>query len=477
MQIVLILLVALVYVADEAASWAPWPAAESWSAGMRIGVTIGAMAGLAVAVSGALVACRRRLERRGSWRAAMFAERAVALGVWTLLGLHAFGVIALGFVGAIRAVTGDLILVDEVLALLPALVTIVLWWSGQYPIHRRVREAALMRNLDQGKPVYPIWTRGQYLLTQARLHFVLILAPVLVIMGWSEVVERYWPWSTLGPLEEGAVEFAALVVGAGVVFLVAPVMIRMLWDTAPLAPGDLRDRLERLLVAQGVRVRRILVWNTYGMMVNGAVVGAIGPLRYVLLSDALLDGLDDDQVEAVTAHEVAHIRRRHLPWLALCIIAIFGVTGAAVDAGLSWWYRDLPAPPESMGWADGVAGLALIGISLVAFGWISRRFERQADTFATQALSGMTRRTREPVTISAEAVETMSRALGIVCDLNHASREAKSWRHGSIAWRQRYLRSLVGARADRVSIDRLVRWIKRGALAALFGLIAWSWWW
>src|SRR5690606_31987071 len=64
-----------------------------------------------------------------------------------------------------------------------------------------------------------------------------------------------------------------------------------------------------------VRFREVLLWRTFGGMVNAAVMGMLAPLRYILLSDALLEHLPAEQVEAVMAHEVAHIRKRHLVWL------------------------------------------------------------------------------------------------------------------------------------------------------------------
>lgn len=73
----------------------------------------------------------------------------------------------------------------------------------------------------------------------------------------------------------------------------------------------------------------------------------------------------------------------------------------------------------------------------------------------------------------------MTGALDAVAELNHISRQSRSWRHGSIAYRQRRLRAIVGEPVDQLGIDRRVRWLKRGlalALATLIAALAWSRW-
>ena len=56
-----------------------------------------------------------------------------------------------------------------------------------------------------------------------------------------------------------------------------------------------------------LRYREILLWHTENNMGNAAVVGLVPRLRYILLSDLLLETMDDRQIEAVFAHEIGHI--------------------------------------------------------------------------------------------------------------------------------------------------------------------------
>jgi STE24 endopeptidase len=114
-------------------------------------------------------------------------------------------------------------------------------------------------------------------------------------------------------------------------------------------------------------------------------------------------------------------------------------------------------------------GIAAIGSTAVAamlvFGWVSRRFEQQADAFAAQHLSGRSRATesRRDMVITAPAAIAMASALGLVARRNHIPREAFSFRHGSIASRQRNIERLVGTPAHRVPVDRVVGAIKLGS--------------
>ena len=54
--------------------------------------------------------------------------------------------------------------------------------------------------------------------------------------------------------------------------------------------------------------------------------------------------------------------------------------------------------------------------------------------------------------------------------------DSSVWRHGSIAWRQAYLQTLIDQPVDNLAIDRQVRWIKLASAVIIIGLIALSYW-
>jgi len=314
----------------------------------------------------------------------------------------------------------DWVLVDEMLVMLPTLGLMMggLWFY--YPIDRALRERSIIRRADMGLPLYPIWSRSQYLLTQTRNQMALILGPLLLILAWSESINKL---HQNGHLNDTA-QLWLTPLGAAGVFLLAPLIIRTLWDTVPLPPGPVRDKLTALCDHHGVRVRELLLWRTYGGMINAAVMGLFAPVRFVLLSDGLLDQVEQDRVEAVMAHELAHVKLRHMLWLLLsaaAVVALLSLIGDAVLLIIPTW----PA------WSSIVLSVIGIGLWAVGFGWVSRRIERQADTFAARhmTLSLGSSSERPPQHFEAHGVIAMTGALQRVADLNHIATTRRSLRH------------------------------------------------
>jgi Zn-dependent protease with chaperone function len=405
---------------------------------------------------------------RGQYRALERADRILTFSRVLGFLLHAFAVVGLGWLEAVRDGVGNLVLLDELLAAAPYLAMVVMGWWSMAPLERALREAVLVRKLDRGEPVHPIPSRAGFVLGAARHQLAMVLAPLLLIMTWREVVELAARRGLLpGWLPLDALDFGGVIVA----MVLMPLLLRRLWDTVALGPGPLRDSLVEMCRAHGVRVRELLLWRTHGMMMNGAVMGLIGPARYVMLTDALVDTLPPDQLRAVMAHELGHIRRWHMPWLFAAAGLSFGigVVGAGLGVGLLERYR--PGLPDSEAGQVLTLVLGLLA-AVVAFGFVSRRFEWQADAFAVQHLSGHRPRRPGPagVVVTPEAVRAMSGALEAVAVLNHIPRERFGWRHGSIAARQRRLERLVGRRADRLRADRealVVKLVTGAALAAV----------
>ena len=411
---------------------------------------LGSMASVWLLTHLFVMRCARRLDRRGDAKMAWSAERAVGLSRLLATIVHGVGVYWLGWLVAVRRVVGDLVLIDELIAVLPVVGVFVAGWASLYPIDRRIREAVIIRSLDEGAPIEAYVSLSAHVMSFVRHQLALIGVPIVLVVGWSEVV------SLLDGSAHAAALATARVVGALLIFATIPVVMRHVWRTHRLEDGELRRRLVDLCRAHRVRVRELLVWNTHGVLVNGAVMGLIGWMRYVLLSDGLLMGLSRDEVEAVAAHEVGHIRRHHIPWLAASVVVALILCGLAaesiyaafsIEVGTAWQLAIL-------------LGVPLV-LAAVIFGWVSRRFEWQADAFAAQHLSGF-RRESPGVLVTPEASAAMVGALGAVARLNHIPTTARSWRHGSIATRQARLRNLVGLPADRLAIDRIVTRIKVG---------------
>jgi Zn-dependent protease with chaperone function len=208
------------------------------------------------------------------------------------------------------------------------------------------------------------------------------LVPLLILNGlrWlvllndelGRIVEAYLPLMIL-----------LLLTTVVVVFGIAPLLVRWIVHARPLRPSHLRERLDAYSRRVGFRPTNILVWNTGGMVSNALFIGITPLLRYVVITDALIEKLDDSQVEAVFAHETGHGRKHHTQ-LYLIFVASFTVIMMVAQQEMA--YALAPVIPGLVGallMAFYVLGLAMF---FLFFGWMSRRFETEADIFAVQTL-------------------------------------------------------------------------------------------
>ena len=178
-----------------------------------------------------------------------------------------------------------------------------------------------------------------------------------------------------------------LLPSAALVYILAPKIIQMALNTRPLGDSPLRRRLEDLCRRMNLKYRDILLWQTQYSMGNAAVIGILPRMRYVLLSDLLIETMSDEQIEAVFAHELGHIVHKHMVWyvvfFAILTLASMGLTG-----GLN---AVIPHVPGLRSMSHDALQLLVSGISVlvsvvVLFGFVSRRFERQADVFAARMM-------------------------------------------------------------------------------------------
>ena len=244
-------------------------------------------------------------------------DRVITIARLFVLGLFTLDLYVLGFLTWLRELIGDWILLPDLAALVLPLGSVIVMWWAYYPIDRRLREATLIRQIDDGGPIWTIGSRSQYVLSQIRHQLLLMLAPLLVLLAWTQSVERLTaPGSALE-----SYRVVLIMLGGAGAFTLAPLMIRYVWDTVALPEGPLRQRLLDLCRHHGVRVSQLLLWRTYGGMINGAVMGVTRHVRFILLTDGLIQRMSDRQIESVMAHELGHIVRRHMVWMVVCAMA------------------------------------------------------------------------------------------------------------------------------------------------------------
>ena len=305
--------------------------------------------------------------------------RQIHLGLWLLMSIAAL--YGLGWDRLVRFnwhLAGSF-LVDDLLILLLLIAPLVFSWAVFYDVDRQ---------LQAGSPDKPgqLASRREYVRLHVMHHLGLVLVPVLLLLAADDAARFLLPALNDG---ERSLLVALVLLPALLVFF--PDMLRRIWQTEPLAPGPLRDRLTAAARRWNMPLRDILVWKTQGLVVNAAVAGLMRRRRYVFLTDGLLARLSDEQIEAVFAHEMGHVRYRHLSLRLVAVTApvcLWMLAASLFSPQLESLSVMLAAGGPA---ATSLAGLLVIaGIAAYAcfvFGPYARLLENQADLFACRVMS------------------------------------------------------------------------------------------
>jgi STE24 endopeptidase len=215
------------------------------------------------------------------------------------------------------------------------------------------------------------------------LGFPLLLL-ILKLVEWTGA--WWWLWAF------------GLVLGFQLLMVVlAPIVIMPLFNKfTPLPEGDLRNRLLKLGERTGFHSRSIQVMDgSKRSKHSNAFFTGFGKLRKIVLFDTLIAHLQEQELEAVLAHEIGHYKKRHIPKMlagsALGLLAAFFVI--AQLAQQPWFYRAFGFAPQPGSMAPALLLFTLLS-GLFTFWFsplmnmVSRRFEYQADAYARETMGG-----------------------------------------------------------------------------------------
>ncbi|HEY1684796.1 MAG TPA: M48 family metallopeptidase [Tepidisphaeraceae bacterium] len=342
-----------------------------------------------------------------------------------------------------------------------------LWWS-QYPADRALREQNALLQLEHDIPVHAPPTFWNYFGANLRLQLLFIFAPIFLLIGVRDLAIAINFALFHQPMSDVA-EFVVMICSFAGVFIFAPTILTRVLKTESLPSSALRLRLEEMSRRHGLRYRDILLWHTQGSVGNAAVMGVLPRLRYVLLSDLLLETMPDEQIEAVFAHELGHIVHRHLIWYIIFIVtlllALSGPGGKAFDYLTSKFVNDPDAHQKLIEIISCIATATAFALFFILFGYVSRRFERQADVFASRTLDETAGGRRTPVGPKGAAV--FSAALHRIAVVNNIPIATRSWCHGSIEKRMRYVRKLAEGPEHTARFDQVMSRLYVILIAAL----------
>ncbi|MBB6440564.1 M48 family metalloprotease [Phycisphaera mikurensis] len=440
-----------------AAGWVP---ADPLPAGpLVLGLCLGAVV-VPHALAGTLAA-RRLGTAAGAGRRWLALHERLAAAAPPLLLLGFAAGLACGWAEAVRAWIGDPWIFDDAILLAPPLAATALMDAAAWPLVRRFREATLLGRADAGLPIHPVPGRWAYVGSRFRGGVGILGVPLALVLGWNQALEAALAAAPDGsPLPPPGSSPALLLAAAGSLLAVAlcpPLLVRVV-PTMPLPIGPLRDELLAFLAAEKVRARRLRVWLTGSAVANAALVGPLPCLRYLMLSDRLLESLPREELLGVLAHETGHARHRHLLWLGGWAIASAVLLALTLDAAV-------PRLPVAAEWP--LVGLAVAAWA-AAFGWVSRRVEAQADAHAAAAMSDhLGPATPDAAAFTPAGVAAIADALARVARLAGSSQRRRSFRHGSIASRRAALLRLLHRPDEPAAADRAMTVVKLGAVACV----------
>ena len=274
-----------------------------------------------------------------------------------------------------------------------------------------------------------------FLLTNIKINIAIVLPWLLLSLSFDLL--RLAPYSDLRKLLDSPWgEPLLLVLFFLVLMLLFPPVIVRLWNCTPLPHGPARQRIEEFCRSQQIHFADILLWPLFeGRMLTAGVMGLSRRFRYLLVTPALLESMTPEEVEAVMAHEIGHVKHRHLQ-LYLFLFLGFGLlaqlTGLPllfllVDSDLFHYLLTVTNKP-----AEAVLTFAttliLLAVMLVyfryVFGFFMRNFERQADIHALNAMG-----TAAPLIRVFEKIALLSGRI----------RDLPSWHHFGIGERIGFL--------------------------------------
>lgn len=167
---------------------------------------------------------------------------------------------------------------------------------------------------------------------------------------------------------------AALFAVVAIAHAGAPLIVRLVQPTRRPTAAE-RDRLDRLCQTAGLDVRSVVVLETTDAKTAVALVRGLPGLRSLLVSDYLLEEVDDETLAASLAAQAGRARLGHLE-LRVGAVAGGGVVPVALLLG------DLTVPLV----ADGLVALGVAALAVAAL-WFGRRLVYRADEYAADRTS------------------------------------------------------------------------------------------
>jgi Zn-dependent protease with chaperone function len=253
-------------------------------------------------------------------------------------------------------------------------------WLWSYPIYRRIYQSSM----NPGA-----FLRGNLVFSAA------ILIPWFLISTISDVLQVLKMPAFLKTDAGQSLLMGMLLI---VFALFAPRLVVRLWGCSPLPVTALRTELEGFIEENHFKIGNFMLWPLFqGEMLTAGIIGILPKWRYILVTRSLLGILNDEELKAVVAHEMGHVRRHHM----LFYLAFFLCYSILAYAFNDLVLIALLQNPVIFDWvlhsevANSTLLSAIFSLPMVfllviyfryIFGFFLRNSERQADLYALHVI-------------------------------------------------------------------------------------------
>ncbi|MBC8207600.1 MAG: M48 family metalloprotease [Desulfobulbaceae bacterium] len=298
-------------------------------------------------------------------------------------------------------------------------------------------------------------SRSSFILSNIQTNLPTVLPWLVLTLIYDLTLILPWPY--IQQLQEstwGNILFYGLFLLFILLFL--PPIVRRLWHCTPLPEGVLNDQLTAFCAKQNFSAR-LYYWPLMeGKMITAGVMGIVPGLRYILITPALTESLTLKELEAVLAHEIGHVKHRHMLFYLMLIAGFSLLIGLAAEPMTYLLLsRDLfytlmaqtHVSLESLLTLFAILPLFILMLLYFrfCFGYFIRNFERQADLHVFAA------------TGSSQDLIAAFEKIGMIT----GKRDEPSWHHFGIGQRIDYLlrceqdRGLIGHHDRKVRFSLL----------------------
>jgi Zn-dependent protease with chaperone function len=313
----------------------------------------------------------------------------------------------------------------------------------------------------RAKPAYEaIFTKSystsDFLLSNIKTNLPIVLPWLVLSLSYDLLALLPFP-GLAAFLHSETGEYASFLLFLLLILILFPPIVRRLWNCTPFPEGPLLDHLQDFFKQQNFSAK-VFLWPLFeGRVITAGVMGIIPGLRYVMITPALLEHLTLDELDAVMAHEIGHIRKKHM-LLYLLIISGFSILAGFILEPFTFfllsrdWYYSLLTltglTAENM--LTSIMAIVVLLLMILyfrfLFGYFIRNFERQADLHVFEAIGS-----------SKSIIDAFEK----IAILSGNIRDLPSWHHFGIGQRVDYLEK---CEADPSEIQRHNRKVRLSLL-------------